>query len=258
MTAAVTHEPADRRPVRATAPVRQRSRDALHQLAGRSINFALEPADQFTPDNGWTVDDLCRTLVPEPPGPPIDGGSFQTACDLLDRYEMADPALVRAVYYRDVPVADRDMILEGRFLFLRFTMPVRVGSVRDQSLTVHDRPVQVYGWNYRTLEGHLERGQMDWEVWKWLDTGHVEFRIHAFTSEGDIDNPVVRLGFVLFGRWTQQRFYRKVRERMDALVARRLGARPAGERPCVDVDAVAGATFGPEEEKDDPGAAASR
>ena len=33
------------------------------------------------------------------------------------------------------------------------------------------RPVRIWGWSYRTLQGHLEMGQMDYEVWKWLDDG---------------------------------------------------------------------------------------
>ena len=32
-----------------------------------------------------------------------------------------------------------------------------------------------YGWYYDTLEGHFEQGRMHYEVWKWLDTGEVEF-----------------------------------------------------------------------------------
>ncbi len=54
-----------------------------------------------------------------------------------------------------------------------------------------------WGWNYRTLEGHVEIGQMDWEVWKWLDDGSVEFRVHAVSPSARIPNPVVRLRFHL-------------------------------------------------------------
>ena len=31
--------------------------------------------------------------------------------------------------------------------------------------------VRVWGWSYRTLQGHLEMGQMDYALWKWLDDG---------------------------------------------------------------------------------------
>ena len=55
----------------------------------------------------------------------------------------------------------------------------------------------MWGWNYRTLDGHVEMGQMDWEVWKWLETGAVEFRVHAVSRAAPIPNPIVRLGFHL-------------------------------------------------------------
>src|SRR5207248_1742470 len=67
---------------------------------------------------------------------------------------------------------------------------------------------------YRTLQGHLEMGQMDYEVWKWLDTGRVEFRIHAYSRRARIRNPALRLGFRLIGRREQVRFARHACARM--------------------------------------------
>jgi uncharacterized protein (UPF0548 family) len=136
----------------------------------------------------------------------------------MQRYEFADPSIVRAVYYPDRPLEERDMLLEVRFYGLRFRFGVRVGGVVDETRTVDGREVRVWGWNYRTLQGHLEKGQMDYEVWKWLDTGEVEFRIHAFSRAADIPNPIVRLGFRLFGRREQVRFARRSCERMAVLV----------------------------------------
>ena len=37
----------------------------------------------------------------------------------------------------------------------------------------------MFGFEIPTLEGHIEMGRMDYEVWKWLDDGAVEFRLHA-------------------------------------------------------------------------------
>jgi uncharacterized protein (UPF0548 family) len=76
------------------------------------------------------------------------------------------------------------------------------------------RPVRVWGWSYRTLRGHLEMGQMDYEVLKWLDDGSVEFRIHVVSRPARIPNPLVRLGFRLFGRREQVRFARRALARM--------------------------------------------
>jgi hypothetical protein len=62
-------------------------------------------------------------------------------------------------------------------------------------------------------------GQMDYEVRKWLDSGEVEFRIHAVSRPAHIPNPVIRLGFRLFGRRVQRRFARHACLRMARLTA---------------------------------------
>jgi uncharacterized protein (UPF0548 family) len=223
-----------------TAPMGRRARRQLRDLSDRSLNFAVEelPTDEESP--GWHIDDHCQPLPAEPPGPPVEGGPFDAACRLLDRYAMADPAIVRAAFHADAPLPGRDMMLEGRFLGLRFPLGVRIGEVVDRDRTLGGRLVRVRGWGYRTLEAHLERGQMDWEIWKWHDTGAVEFRLHAVSQAAPIANPVVRLGFRLFGRRTQLRFVHQVLARMNQLVAEACGVEPA-TGGCVEVPAV-GAT----------------
>ena len=67
--------------------------------------------------------------------------------------------------------------------------------------------------------GHFEMGQMDWQVWKWLDTGEVEFRIHAYSRRAPVANPVVRLGFRAVGRREQLAFLHSTMRRMAALTA---------------------------------------
>ena len=211
------------RPIAETAPLRADARALLAESEHLDPNLTVETAEEVRGATGWKIDDRCRVLGAEPPGPPRPDGPFAAAQVIMERYEMAVPAIVRAAYYADAPLAGRTMVLEGRFLFLRFPMPVRVGDVVEEQREVAGRPVHSWGWSYRTLEGHLEQGRMHWEVWKWLDTGQVEFRIHAFSKRGPIRNPIVRLGFLLFGRWTQERFYRGVFDRMARLVARRSG-----------------------------------
>ena len=141
-------------------------------------------------------------------------------------YVFADPSIIRAVYYPDRPLEQRDLLLEGRFLGLRFYFGCRVGGVNDETRTVGGRRVRVWGWNYRTLQGHLEMGQMDYEVWKWLDSGEVEFRIHAVSKPAHIPNPVIRLGFRLFGRPIQVRFAHRACQRMAQLTAAELSGGP--------------------------------
>jgi len=211
-----------------TAQVSARARRALDQLHDKGYNFDVERRHELTAEHGWRVDDHCQALPPEPPGPPVPGGSWEVARGLLERYEFADPSIVRAVYHADVPLADRNMVLEARFYGLRFLLGLRVGGVTDLTEREEGREVRKWGWNYRTLQGHLEMGQMDYEIWKWLDSGDVEFRIHAVSKAAIIPNPIVRLGFRVFGRHMQKKFTRRARERMAELVTAELVARSTG------------------------------
>jgi uncharacterized protein (UPF0548 family) len=191
----------------------------LDELHDKGLNFELADPEGFDPDEGWLSDDYCQPLPPERPGPPVPGGSWEIAQGLMRTYEFADPSIVRAVYYPDRPLEERDMLLEVRFYGLRFRLGVRVGGVVDETRQVDGREVRVWGWNYRTLQGHLEMGQMDYEVWKWLDTGEVEFHTCRFSQRSRVGNPIVRLGVRVFGRRQQVKFAEHACERMARLTA---------------------------------------
>lgn len=137
-------------------------------------------------------------------------------------YAFADPAIVRAIFDPASELANRNMLLQARFGPLRFFLGCRVGAVVDETRTVQGRAVRVWGWSYGTLAGHLERGQMDFVVWKWLDDGVVEFRVHVVSRRARAGNPLVRLGSGLVGRRQQVRFARRACERMGELVEREL------------------------------------
>jgi uncharacterized protein (UPF0548 family) len=208
-----------------------RARRALAALADKGFNFDPDQAEHFTTANGWHVDDYIQPLPPEPAGPPAPVGSFEVARRLMADYEFADPAIVRAVYAPESPLDRRDMLLEGRFWGLRFHFGVRVGGLVDEETAVDGRRLRRWGWNYRTLQGHLEMGQMDYEVGKWLDSGEVEFRIHVVSRPAHIPNPVIRLGFRLFGRRVQRRFARHACQRMARLTGAGARAGAAVEDP---------------------------
>ena len=204
-----------------TAPVPSSALAAYERLGALEVNFTPMRWEEAAAAPTWRADRRRIDLPSEPPGPPVAGGPYNVARMLLWTYEVADPALVRAVYDASAPLEGRDMLLVGRFAGLRFPMGVRVGGVVDGVDPQDGDRVHRFAWHYRTLEGHLERGQMEYEVVKDAASGRVEFRMAAYSQRGRIDNPVVRAGFALFGRPTQLRFYARALQRMRRLTAER-------------------------------------
>jgi uncharacterized protein (UPF0548 family) len=183
---------------------------ALDELRCRGLNYRESEAPTPGRPGNWHVDQHRASLGHELPGPPVPGGAWEIACGLVRDYEFSDPDIVRAVYRAGDELLGRDMLLEGRFLMLRFCMGVRVTEVVDQA----QGGERLWGWGYQTLEGHLEQGKLVYEVAKDLHTGDVELRMRAYSRRAPIPNPVVRLGFMVFGRVTQLRFYRSVGRRL--------------------------------------------
>lgn len=205
-----------------TATLTPRKLRLLERLADKPLNFNLSRLPEMIRAGGWHVDDLRQPLADEPPGEPVPGGPWEQARRVMSDYQAADPEMVRAAYDPETPLAGRDMLLELRFLFVRLHAGVRVGEVYESDRVEGGRTARVFGWNYRTLAGHFEQGQMAYEVWKWRDTGAVEFHIHAASRVADSGNPIVRLGFRLIGRRQQLRFYHNACKRMASLVDARM------------------------------------
>jgi uncharacterized protein (UPF0548 family) len=169
--------------------------------------------------------DTHRSLLPsEQPGAPEPDGVWETACRLIERYEFSAPQLVRASYDPTEPLLGRNMLLQARFHGLHFYLGVRVTSVIDEARADGDR---AWGWAYETLEGHLERGKATYEVVKRAGSGQIEFVITSYSQRAPTLGPITRLGWRLFGRRTQLRFYRDCGRRLHLLVeASRLGRPP--------------------------------
>jgi uncharacterized protein (UPF0548 family) len=201
--------------------------ERLAALRDLPVNY--DPEAPHPESDGWRIDDFCEVLPSEPPGPPIDGGAFQIAQTLLRDYKVADPSIVRAHYDRDAPLEGRDMLLELRFLIFRTFGGCRVGRITDERRTVDGRPVQVWGWPYQTLEGHIEQGEMSWEVWKWLDTGEVQFRVHSYSRMMRSGNPFTLVGVRLFAQRERRRYLTTACRRIRELTIAGLhGEHPAG------------------------------
>lgn len=185
-------------------------------------NFDLERRAEYTQSNGWRIDDYCIELPAEPPGDPIPGGPWELACDVLHNYEFPDPSLIEGIYIPDAPLAERVMLLKARFLFFTFWFGVRISRVIDEVRECTQGPARVWGYSYYTLDDHFEMGEITFEIWKFLEDGQVEFRIHAYSRTGRISNIFYRIGFAIFGRWLQVRFAHQALERLQRLVIERM------------------------------------
>ena len=213
-------------------PLWEQYSQRLDMLRDLPLNFDLERRAEFTKENGWHIDSYTAELPPEPPGPPVPGGPWEVACRLMREYRFPDPSILTGIFYPDRPLNERVMLLRARWLFFTFYFGVRVGSVTDEEVEVEGGVRErIFSFNYQTLQGHMERGQMDFTAAKDLGSGAVSFRIGAFSQSTQIRNPIVRLGFRLFGRRLQVRFARRSLARMQELVRAELaGVKPQTPR----------------------------
>lgn len=220
----------------------------LEHLSALKVNYDVDALDLAHPGPGWHVDDRLQALPGEAPGPPEPEGSFAIASRLIRGYEFADPSLVRAHYDHDAPLEGRNMLLELRALNLvHVYVGVRVHEVYEMDFTHEGRTVHTFGWCYRTLEGHVERGQMNWEVWKWPDSGEVAFHVHAVSRPAPISNPFVRIGFRVLRSHERAAFLDSTNRRMRTFTE--LGLRGEGPEAIRDAsDALTARSGG------DPGA----
>lgn len=205
--------------------------DRLRDLARRRPNLDEEEIGGHAEEGDWCRDDMVEPLPSEASGPPVAGGSWQVARQIMERYQLADPGVVSATYDESAPLAGRDMLLRIFFKGLRFWVGVRVDQDYEETRELDGREVLIFGWSYVTLEGHFEEGRMHYEVWKWIDTGDVEFHLRAVSRPARSGPLAIRLGFRLFGRTQQLRFYRQICRRVRRLTEAELETRRAHSPP---------------------------
>jgi hypothetical protein len=221
----------------------ERFKSRLDSLAKLGLNLDLERREDFTAANGWNSDHYEADLPSESAGEPLEGGAFQAAKTVLREYKFPPPDLITGIFVPDEPLEKRVMLLKARFLGLTFYFGVKVNGVTDELQDGKHGQERVWGYRYATLEGHFERGQIEFLIVKNLATGGVQFRIDAFSQTGLIRNPIYRLGFSLFGRHLQRRFARQSMLRMQTLVAQALksglvaGSAPKISSPQTDPEA---------------------
>jgi hypothetical protein len=185
----------------------------LDALRLRPLNY--DPAAMG--GEGWHRDDYRQ---------PLPRGSFEIACRLSRDYAFSDPTIVEAHFDRRRELDGREMLLVLHALGVRFYAGVRVAGVVDDACEVDGRPGRIFSWSYRTLEGHVEAGQRDFEVSQRFDTGEVVFRTHS-VSRPAARNPIVLAGFRVIGRHKQAEFGRRACARMETLARAALAASAA-------------------------------
>ena len=180
----------------------------LDSLRGRrSTTTRLMPRRTARPKVTGTSTPAPSSSARSHPGTRCPTARGRLARELVTHYEFADERILRAVYDQDQDLLGRNMLLEGRFFFLRFYFGVRVTDVYDETQDTERGRERVWGWSYQTLQGHLEEGRISFEVIKNLGTGQVGFRVTGYSRAAQITDPLVRFGFRLFGRHTQTRYY---------------------------------------------------
>ena len=194
----------------------------LKEIALMDTTVDLTKRESYVAASGWHVDAREATLPPEQPGPPLERGSFAIAREILTEYSFPPPRLIRGRFDPSAPLNGRAMLLTASFLWMRFELPVRVSRVIDNARTGPDGAEQAWGYSYQTLAGHLERGEITFEIIKSVATGAVRFRIQSFSQTGHISNILHRVGFRIVGRRLQARFARESLENMQLLVGRAL------------------------------------
>jgi uncharacterized protein (UPF0548 family) len=210
---------------------------AVADLQHRGINFDERDAPPHVTE-GWHQDRVVVELGYEEPGEPVPEGLAETAGELVNSYEFSDPRILRAAYRYPGDLIGRDMLLEGRFLVLRFFLGVRIVSSHDELTDGPHGPERQVGWSYATLDGHLEQGLLRYEVVKEIETGRVEFRIIAYSRWSPIRNPLIWAGFNIFGRRTQLTWYRHAMARLQRLLT------DPPSKPTPDADGIVRAPTG--------------
>ena len=213
-------------------PAWEAYRARLDAYTTAQVNYDFSRQREYTGATGWRLDDYETDLPAEAPGPPAAAGSFAAAQDVLRRYAFPPPDLITGYFDPTVSLEKRVMVLRAHFLVFNFYFGVRVSEVTDEAArAAPGGPERVWGYGYRTLEGHFEKGQIDFTIHKNLASGAVQFRIHAVSQPGQIRNPFYWLGFKLFGRILQRKFAHESLRRMRELVAARLAGQPLPAQP---------------------------
>jgi len=155
-----------------------------HRVAYAKVNYDYDDQHEHTAATGWRLDDHAINLPAEDPGAPALDGPFAAAQDVQRRCAFPPPNLIAGYFDPSQMLEKLVMVLWAHSLVFNFYFGVQVTGVIDaESQDGPDGPAG-WGYGYRTLEGHFERGQINFSVHKNLTTGAVQFCILAVSQLG--------------------------------------------------------------------------
>jgi uncharacterized protein (UPF0548 family) len=192
--------------------------EAVSRLRDRVVNYDVDEIRAST----WHFDHHRFFLGTDPPGRPEKNSVWWRAHREVAAYSFTPGRLLRAHYAREDDLVGRDLLLVGRFAFARFVMGVRITEAGFDE----DGVRYSWGWSYETLQGHLERGRVDYRVVKDLRSGAVTLEVNSYNQINPRTHPLIRMGWFFFGRRAQHRFYSAVGANL-----RRLAQRPSEGEP---------------------------
>jgi uncharacterized protein (UPF0548 family) len=176
----------------------------LQRLAALPFNF--DPASSPGDAGSWFRDEFSAPLPAESPGDVEPGGPFEIAKAYLYAYRFPNPRRIIGHFDRDAPLLGRNLLLRAFFAGFVFEFGVRVVQVVDERVDSPRGPIAVWGYSYRTLQGHWEQGEIFFGVEKELDSGRVMVRTRSHSRIGAIPNVFHRIGFRVLGRSLQREF----------------------------------------------------
>ncbi|USX54746.1 DUF1990 family protein [Lentzea sp. HUAS12] len=207
--------------------------DVITDLRARSVNY--DP-DEIR-GSAWHFDHHRFVLGTDPPGRPQEDSVWWHAYKEVAAYAFTPAGLLRAHYRREAPLLGKDLLLVGRFAPARFVMGVRITETGFDE----DGVRYSWGWSYETLQGHIERGRVDYRVVKDLESGVVTLEVNSYNQVNPRAHPLIRLGWFFFGRRAQHRFYTSVGENLRRLARQpRVTDARTGDEDVVEVPRDAG------------------
>lgn len=143
---------------------------------------------------------------------------WDKACQAVAEYKFPPPEVMRVYFDESVPLAERVLSLNSKFMGLGFAWGGRIERVIDERRETEAGEIQIWGCNYQTVVGHFEQGELTTEIWKYAESREIYFRMHAYSRIDTIPNLIFRLSFPLILPLMRPYFVWRSKQRMKKLV----------------------------------------